>query len=214
MTKRLAAHSAHAALRYFGIITCTAGGPGYEDANPASKPRGRAPRTLAVPGHQGLMPITVRGRLPWQPARVPAVIASLSSDSGRSACKQIRMICTAHPPRSRVPARAPIRLLGGGTLLTTLRNQLSPGATRTLPLCALLPLCWLAISGAPEQSFCVRGRRDARDRGGPPAWVLAEVTEISGLRRQPRSRRAYQCSAVRWNNMARSSSEKAEKIAS
>ncbi len=32
---------ASAALRYFGIITCTAGGPGYEDANPASKPRGR-----------------------------------------------------------------------------------------------------------------------------------------------------------------------------
>jgi hypothetical protein len=52
------------------------------------------------------------------------------------------------------------------------------------------------------------------DRGGPPAGVLAEVTEISGLRRQPGSRRAYQRSAVRWNNMARSSSEKAEKIAS
>ena len=54
------------------------------------------------------------------------------------------------------------------------------------------------------------------DRGGPPAGVLAGATEISGLRlrRQPGSRRAYQRSAVRWNNMARSSSEKPEKIAS
>ena len=43
---------AHAANRYFGIIACKAGGPGYEDANPASRPRGRASRTLAVSGHQ------------------------------------------------------------------------------------------------------------------------------------------------------------------
>ncbi len=41
-----------AAIRYFGIITYTTDGPGYEDANPASKLRGRASRTLAVSEHQ------------------------------------------------------------------------------------------------------------------------------------------------------------------
>jgi len=44
-------HRHNAAIRYFGIITCAAGRLSYEDANPASEPRGRASRTLAVSGH-------------------------------------------------------------------------------------------------------------------------------------------------------------------
>ncbi len=36
-------YSSGAANRYFGIVACKAGGPGYEDANPASRPRGRCP---------------------------------------------------------------------------------------------------------------------------------------------------------------------------
>ncbi len=93
-------------------------------------------------------------------------------------------------------------------------NLTDHGNVHKAAACVLLPLCWLAIFGASEQSLCVRADEVPGDRGGPPAGVLAEVAEISGLRRQPGSRRAYQRSAVRWNNMARSSSEKAEKIAS
>ncbi len=60
----------------------------------------------------------------------------------------------------------------------------------------------------------VRAYRALVQRRGITAARRPGCDEISGLRRQPESRRAYQRSAVRWNNIARSSSEKAEKIAS
>jgi hypothetical protein len=50
-------------MRYVEIIERTASGAPDQDAKVASKPRGRASRMPAAAADQGLMPITVRGRV-------------------------------------------------------------------------------------------------------------------------------------------------------
>ena len=60
-------------------------------------------------------------------------------------------------------------------------------------------------AGSPVQ---VAWRAMRPGSGRPPAGMLAGVGETGELRGYQRSGWAYQRSAVRWNNMARSSSEK------